>query len=361
MAQLAVEGVRKRFGHKTVLHEISFAVEPGGCLALLGPSGSGKSTILNLIAGFEQPDAGDILVRGGSVVQLPPHRRRIGVVFQQYALFPHLNVAENIAYPLVRKRVATVARGKRVQQLLEAVQLGGYEHQSVQTLSGGQQQRVAIARALAAEPDILLMDEPMGALDRTLRDELQVELKALLRQAAITVVYVTHDQREAIALAEQIAVLNEGRIEQIGDTEAIFAAPRTAFVARFLWPASFSLFGTAEKVEGESVRLRIGSSLVSGTWMKTNATALKIGDAVEMVLRPQQIRILPAAHENSVVAEITEAVFSGDHRTVQLRLTGGEQIMAHQPLAAHWKAGDKVHASWDAGHVFVPRAGGDPR
>lgn len=362
MVLLNVAEVSKTYGERNVVDRVSFAVEAGRCLALLGPSGSGKSTLLNLIAGFDRPDCGDIQIRGDSILRLPPHRRKVGIVFQQYALFPHLSVAENVAYSLVRQAVPAAERERRVARLLASVQLDAYAAQSVQTLSGGQQQRVAIARALAAAPDILLMDEPMGALDRTLRDELQVELKSLLRQSGITVVYVTHDQREAIALAEEIAVLHAGRIQQVGATEAIFAAPDNAFVASFLWPGANRLRGVIEQIRGSEVTLRLGraqdgskvDALVRGQWREAHTTP-RLGLPAELLLRPRDLQLTStdAAVDDALPAVVVETIFSGESRTVQLQLPNDERITTQQPLDALWQRGESVAVRWRPERAFA--------
>jgi ABC-type Fe3+/spermidine/putrescine transport system ATPase subunit len=363
-AQLDIENLRKCFGKKRVLDTISLTVAPGRCLALLGPSGSGKSTLLNLIAGFEQPDDGDIRIRGRSILRLPTHHRRIGVVFQQYALFPHLSVTDNVAYPLIRRGISSHERKVRIERLLCTVQLEHLGGQSVQTLSGGQQQRVAIARALAAEPDVLLMDEPMGALDRTLRDQLQMELKVLLREAGATVVYVTHDQNEAMALAESIAVLNDGRIEQFDTAENIYAHPQSAFVARFLWSGANSLTGYVERDDTDTgLWIRFGKYLVLGRWPMRSPTAV-VGQTVELVIKPEDLSIFPAdqAPTDSIPAQVTGMLFAGSHRTLQLRLQDGVLLTARQPLTAIWRTGDTVHIGWkpDAGRLYLAASQGSP-
>lgn len=326
-APLDILGVSKSFAGAAVLNGVSLAIQPGERIALLGPSGSGKSTLLNLVAGFEQPDHGDILIDGRSVVALPVHARRIGMVFQHYALFPHLSVAENIAYPLVRRRAPRPEIRERVDRLLASVRLQGFADRRIQTLSGGQQQRVAIARALAAEPAVLLMDEPMGALDRSLREQLQVELKLLLQETRATVIYVTHDQREALALADRIAIMNEGRLEQVGAVEDIYANPASAFAAQFLWAGANRL----RAVAGEGGAVSLGGIAVDARWPARPSQA---GAGVDLVVRPEDVTL----HEprgDALAATVLTALFAGTHRTVQLELASGEPLNAVQPISAH--------------------------
>ncbi|WP_285018912.1 ABC transporter ATP-binding protein [Novosphingobium sp. fls2-241-R2A-195] len=326
IAPLAITRVSKSFGGSPVLDRVSLDIEPGERIALLGPSGSGKSTLLNLVAGFEQPDAGDILIDGRSVVALPVHRREIGMVFQHYALFPHLTVAENIAYPLVRRRAARGEIRERVDRLLASVRLEGFADRRIQTLSGGQQQRVAIARALAAEPAVLLMDEPMGALDRALREQLQVELKLLLQETRATVIYVTHDQREALALANRIAIMNQGRLEQVGAVEDIYAHPASAFAAQFLWAGANRLGAMV----GEGGAVRLGEVTLDARWPSPPP---RPGMAVDLVVRPEDVA-LHEPRDGALGGTVLTALFAGTHRTVQIRLCSGAQLHAVQPITA---------------------------
>ena len=234
-----ITGLSRRYGQVQALHDVSLQVRPGEFLALLGPSGSGKSTLLMAIAGFEQPDAGSISIGGRPMRGLPPHRRNIGMVFQRYALFPHLSVAENVAYPLRRRGVRAPERTARVAAALEAVRLAGYGERSTEALSGGQQQRVALARALVFEPGVLLLDEPMSALDRKLRQQMQMELKELHARIGGTVVLVTHDQEEAMSMADRVALLEGGRLRQLGTPDDLYRRPADAFVADFIGRTNF--------------------------------------------------------------------------------------------------------------------------
>lgn len=233
-ARIEVRSLVKRFGLITAVDDLSFVAEPGGFLTLLGPSGSGKTTTLNIIAGFESADAGEILLDSQSISSVPTYKRNIGVVFQNYALFPHLTVAQNIAYPLRMRRMKSSEIQGRVSRALEMVRLGGYQNRYPRQLSGGQQQRVAIARAIVFNPPLLLMDEPLGALDKKLREQMQIEIKRIQGRLGITVIYVTHDQEEALILSDKIVILNEGRLQQMGPPREIYDMPRNRFVADFI-------------------------------------------------------------------------------------------------------------------------------
>jgi len=250
--------VARFFGDVRAVDHIDMAIREGEFFAMLGPSGSGKTTCLRLIAGFEKPTAGSISIFGENVGTVPPYRRNVNTVFQDYALFPHLSVADNVAYPLMIRKVNKAARRKAAEQVLEMVRLGGYGDRRPSALSGGQKQRVALARALINEPKVLLLDEPLGALDLKLREEMQEELKTLQRELGITFVFVTHDQGEALSMADRIAVFNEGKIVQIGSPQAIYHQPNSIFVANFV--GSSNVLNTDELaqlgLEGQSASLR---------------------------------------------------------------------------------------------------------
>jgi spermidine/putrescine transport system ATP-binding protein len=233
---VVLDRVTKRFGTMTAVDDVSLRVAPGEFISLLGPSGCGKTTTLRMIAGFEQPDAGDILVSGQSVLGVPPHRRNVNTVFQAYALFPHMSVTENVAYGLQQKRVRKPEIRERVGEALDLVQMRRFAGRKPAQLSGGQQQRVALARALVNRPSVLLLDEPLGALDRQLREEMQLELKLIQSRLGISFVFVTHDQGEALSMSDRIAIMREGRIEQLDDADTIYSAPTSAYVAAFVGP-----------------------------------------------------------------------------------------------------------------------------
>ncbi len=353
-SEILLDRVSKHFANKTVLDEISLKLDSGSFFALLGPSGSGKSTLLNLIAGFERPDSGDIRIRGRSVVGVPAYARQVGVVFQSYALFPHLNVAENLAYPLRRQGIRSRAIHARVNRMLELVRLGGYADMRITQLSGGQQQRVALARALVAEPDVLLMDEPMAALDKSLRDDLQVEIKQLQQSLGATIIYITHDQREALALADQIGVLNEGRFEQVGDAVSIYANPASAFVARFLTGASV-LKGSAggSSIGGWHLEDENGVRL-PGHWY--DRTPRSPGAKAEMAINPALVKIAASGGHPmawSIDATVAAVLYVGESTIVHLTLQGGSTLVAREPGASGRSVGESVRVGWRPEDAFL--------
>ena len=254
--QLEIRGVTKRFGSHTALSELDLTVEAGEFLSLLGPSGCGKTTLLRMIAGFEEPTTGHILLSDQDLVGVPAHRRPVNTVFQSYALFPHMSVSDNVAYGLKQKRVPKAEIRERVIEALRLVQMDGLADRKPDQLSGGQQQRVALARALVNRPQVLLLDEPMSALDRKLREEMQIELKRLHAELGMTFVFVTHDQEEALAMSDRIVVLDAGKIQQVGTAEEIYSRPANRFVAGFIGKQNF-VSATVEGRDGDSVRARV--------------------------------------------------------------------------------------------------------
>jgi ABC-type Fe3+/spermidine/putrescine transport system ATPase subunit len=281
MASLTVSSLYKNFGQKTALNGVSFDVEPGKTLAILGPSGCGKSTLLNIIAGLEQPDAGEVLWQGKTLVNVPPYRRGFGLMFQDYALFPHRNVFENVAFGLRMLKYSPQAIQTRVSEMLELVNLTGFEKRDVNTLSGGEAQRVALARALAPQPHLLMLDEPLGALDRDLRERLASELRSILKKINQTALYVTHDQEEAFTLADRIIIMNAGKIEQTGTAQGIYQHPKSTFVARFLGLTNL-LSGTAHPTNhGSSIKTAVGDFLLP---------SVHSGD-VTLLIRPELVRL----------------------------------------------------------------------
>ena len=234
-----IDGVTKRYGDQTAVDNLSLTVHPGEFISLLGPSGCGKTTTLRMIAGFEHPDAGDIRVSGTSVLAAPPYKRDVNTVFQAYALFPHLSIAENVAYGLQQRRTPKAEVRERVESALDMVQMRRFADRKPTQLSGGQQQRIALARALVNRPSVLLLDEPLGALDRQLREEMQLELKLLQSRLGITFVFVTHDQGEALSMSDRIAIMRAGRIEQLADADTVYARPASAYVAAFVGQQNF--------------------------------------------------------------------------------------------------------------------------
>jgi putative spermidine/putrescine transport system ATP-binding protein len=325
---LRLRGVRKNYGHVVAVAGVDLAIEEGEFFTLLGPSGSGKTTLLRMIAGFERPDSGTIELGGRDVTSLPPHMRETNTVFQDYALFPHMTVGQNIGYGLRIKHVAGAERRNRVERALQMVRLSGLENRKPNQLSGGQRQRVALARAVINEPEVLLLDEPLGALDLKLRQEMQIELKQIQKEVGITFVYVTHDQEEALTMSDRMAVMSNGQIEQIGSPVEVYERPATEFVAGF-----------------------IGISNVLSR------------DGVRFVVRPEKIRML-AEGENAdpgmtiEQGTVEEVVYVGMSTRYVVRLNRGEQLVAvRQNIDATGDAqkyqGRPVRLAWTKDHTFV--------
>ena len=340
---LAVERLSKAFGTVKAVDNVSFSVSPGEFLTLLGPSGSGKTTILRLLGGFEYPDTGDIILGGENVNLLPPYRRNIGVVFQKYALFPHMTVADNVAFPLRQRKVAPGERDRQVAEALELVGLAGLGERRPRQLSGGQQQRVALARAMVFEPEILLMDEPLGALDKNLRERMQREIRALQQTVGITTVYVTHDQSEAMTMSDRIAVLNDGRIEQLGTPDELYERPATEFVAGFVGDSNL-IEGEVVGQEGDYGRLRLaGDVVVRFPWRAG------VGKRAVLLVRPEKLLLESAGGEsglNRVEGRVEAVTYLGDITMYDI-LVADTLLTVKQPN----RDGVPVHAT--AGSVTI--------
>jgi putative spermidine/putrescine transport system ATP-binding protein len=315
--KVVIREVRKAYGAFTALDSISLDVEPGEFLTLLGPSGSGKTTLLNVLAGFVRPDGGSVAINGVEFLALPPHRRNLGMVFQNYALFPHMDVRGNVGYPLRLRRVSAAQRDKRVKEALDLVQMGHLAERRIDELSGGQRQRVALARAIVFEPAMLLMDEPLSALDKKLREQMQLELKRLHQRLGTTTVYVTHDQREALTLSDRIAVINGGKLVQLGTPDEIYDRPVNKFVADFIGETRF-----LPVENGPS-----GPALFGRT-LKTRDHCEKNDCASWLVIRPERLRWREVAGEsgNRIDAKATDVIYQGDSYLITLRLPDGAEI-----------------------------------
>ncbi len=314
MTFLAIDHISKHFDDTPALQGISLEVAQGEILCLLGPSGCGKTTLLRIIAGLEQPDSGRVLFQGRDVTPIPSHRRGVGLMFQDYVLFPHMTVGENIAFGLKMQGWSRRAIKERVQELLQLIAMPGYANRRVYELSGGQQQRVALARSLAPSPQLLMLDEPLGALDRTLRDQLLLELRDILKRLGQTAIYVTHDQVEAFAVADRVALMRAGRIEQIDTPEALYLRPATPFVARFL--------GMTNLLSGELLQRhppRVRTSLGPLTLAQI-PPSLQPGNPVTLVIRPESARLgrEPLPGPNVLTATLINRSFRGAHTLVQL-------------------------------------------
>jgi spermidine/putrescine transport system ATP-binding protein len=355
-----LKGVTKRFGDVPAVDAVSLEIRRGELFALLGPSGCGKTTLLRLIAGFEEPNAGIIRIQGSDVTRLPPHRRPVNMVFQHYALFPHLTVEENVAFGLRYQPGPRTSHRERIAKALSLVRLTGLERRRPDQLSGGQRQRVALARALVLEPAVLLLDEPLAALDPNLRQEVQVELKQLQRQLGISFVFVTHDRAEALALSDRIAVMNQGKVEQIGTPAAVFEAPETEFVARFL--GATNVF-TAEVRREEDGLLLL--QLPDGTELSAPAVGpprLR-REPVRFIVRPEKLnlRAVPAASEISLAVTVEDRVYHGASTEWIVRDGRGERFTVYALSSGPageslpFFPGSPAFLGWDPRHSVVLR------
>lgn len=322
-------GIQKTYdGSTLVVRDLNLDIQSGEFLSLLGPSGSGKTTTLMMLAGFESPTAGDILLNGRQITGTPPHKRNFGMVFQNYALFPHMSVAQNVAYPLTVRDVPKAEQEERVKKALDMVRLTGMGDRPPARLSGGQQQRVALARALVFNPQLVLMDEPLGALDKQLREHMQIELKELHHQLGVTFVYVTHDQGEALTMSDRVAVFNEGIIQQLAGAQALYETPTNRFVAGFVGDSTV-LRGT---LHSDATSITLNGLGVTLQGLNINQSAK--GDLVEACVRPERIALhLDAPSQtNCVTAQVADIVYYGDHVRLLCNL-GAEQPQAVVKLA----------------------------
>ena len=346
---ITLEHVVKRFGSYVAVQEADFAIERGEFFSLLGPSGCGKTTTLRMIAGFEQPTAGRILLEGKDVSRVPPYHRNVNTVFQHYALFPHMTVTDNVAFGPRSQKVGTEETRRRVQELLDVVRLAQFADRKPAQLSGGQQQRVALARALANYPSALLLDEPLGALDLKLRQAMQIELKRIQREVGITFIYVTHDQEEALTMSDRIAVMNEGRVEQIGTPPEIYHSPTSVFVANFIGVANL-IPAIVQQCEGpEATVLVAGKHRVP---VPLGTQRLRIGGPATVMVRPERLRLGAAAPADGAGVPVTveTAVFQGPVVRCTLRVADGSQIVAHvgpEQALPDLHPGLALWVSWD--------------
>jgi spermidine/putrescine transport system ATP-binding protein len=349
---VAVElsAVTKRFGEFVAVDGLSLDIYEGEFFSLLGPSGCGKTTTLRMIAGFEEPTEGGISVDGDPMRGVPPYRRPVNTVFQSYAIFPHLNVFDNVAFGLRRSGVKGEELHKRVTDACEMVQLSGFEKRKPSMLSGGQQQRVALARALVNHPKVLLLDEPLGALDLKLRKEMQLYLKNLQHEVGITFIYVTHDQEEALTMSDRIAVMNEGRVQQVAEPPTLYELPENRFVADFIGQTNvFS--GTVESVNDGRATLRTAS----GEKVEATAHEVEVGEVAHAAVRPEKIRF-GSEGDNTSTARIRQIVYLGVSTQYIAELPDGEELVLYQHNFReedHPEVGDEVPVAWDARNCLI--------
>jgi len=347
---VTVENIWRSYGAVAAVADVSLDVQGGEFLSLLGPSGSGKTTLLMMLAGFEAPQSGRISIGGRDVTHVPPNRRDVAMVFQRYALFPHMSVAQNIAFPLRMRRLGRAARDAKVREALDMVKLSGYAERRPAELSGGQQQRVALARAIVFDPTVILMDEPLGALDKKLRQHMQLEIKQLQARLGATVIYVTHDQEEALTMSDRVAVMNGGRLVQLGTPRALYDRPATSFVADFLGEMNF--------LRGRVRDVAAGLALVdvAGGVAHVRAEARR-GAAVRVAVRPEHVTLLQGETTRDLTGRLAQVIFNGAATDVLIELPDGEALRARvgaRSDEASLRPGDAVGIGWDpaAAHLF---------
>ncbi len=350
---VSFRGVQKSYdGESLIVKDLNLDIRKGEFLTLLGPSGSGKTTSLMMLAGFETPTNGEILLAGRSLNNVPPHKRDIGMVFQNYALFPHMTVAENLAFPLSVRGMNRSDASERVKRALSMVQLDAFSHRYPAQLSGGQQQRVALARALVFEPQLVLMDEPLGALDKQLREHMQMEIKHIHERLGVTVVYVTHDQGEALTMSDRVAVFHQGEIQQIAPPRELYEFPRNTFVANFIGENN-RLGGKLLSREGD----RCTVALARGE--KVEALAVNVGEPGEPVtlsIRPERVRLNGTSENcaNRFSGRVVEFIYLGDHVRIRLEVCGNADFFVKQPIAEldpSLAVGDVLPLGWHVEHV----------
>jgi putative spermidine/putrescine transport system ATP-binding protein len=356
---IAIRGVTKTYGKVFALDHVDLDVRSGEFLTLLGPSGSGKTTLLMVLAGFTRPDHGSILFGDREIIRMPPHKRDLGMVFQNYALFPHMTVAANVGFPLRLRKVGKAEIAARVERALETVQLAGYGDRGIDQLSGGQRQRVALARAIVFEPRILLMDEPLSALDKKLREYMQIELRRLHDKLGMTTVYVTHDQREALTMSDRIAVMSEGRILQLGSPAEIYNHPAERFVADFIGDTNF-LEAEVTSLNGRAARVRLPGGAVRNASLPEGLTPAP-GERVTIVIRPEHASLAPGSNAaGDLEGTVENAVFFGTDTHIHLRLAGDTPFTLRRQntgtATAPPEPGQTVHIQVAEGGIQVLRA-----
>ena len=348
---LELRGLRKTFGKVVAVEDASLTVGAGEFLTLLGPSGSGKTTTLMMVAGLEAPDRGRVLLDEQDITDTPTHRRQIGVAFQNYALFPHMTVFDNVAFALKMRDLPRREIARRTTEALELVQLTGFEARYPRQLSGGQQQRVALARAVVFRPSLLLLDEPLGSLDRLLRERMQLELRRIHEHLRTTMIYVTHDQEEALVLSDRVAVMNDGRVEQLGSPQEIYERPRTRFVAEFIGESNFVRADVTGIVDGLAT-CHVGRSVVQAAV----SPVIRPGRQVDLAIRPEKIAVAPpqTGSTRGMRGLVEDRIFVGQTLKLIVRLETREQLIVRHRTGSEWpRKGEQVELAWEPEDVRV--------
>jgi putative spermidine/putrescine transport system ATP-binding protein len=354
-----IKGAFKQFGANVVLNGIDLEVKQGELLTLLGPSGCGKSTTLNLIAGFLDPDRGEVHIKGNNVTKVPPYKRDLGMVFQTYSLFPHMTVYENLSFGLKLRKVGKAEQKKKISKALELVKMSGLENRYPRELSGGQRQRVAISRALVVEPELLLLDEPLSNLDAKLRHELRAEIKRLQKEIGVTTIFVTHDQEEALSMSDRVVVMNAGKIEQISTPTEIYNHPKTEFVFQFIGKSN-CFEGNVSAVDKRKVAVKIGSDIthVDTNNVMGNESDLKTGDEVKLYIRPEKLQIVSLDEKSSSPldfhrAKISQMNYLGTSWEINVLLQGKSIQVLTSAIDSSWQNGSEVLIGWSPSEVML--------
>ncbi|MEI2472711.1 ABC transporter ATP-binding protein [Peribacillus frigoritolerans] len=354
-----IKGAFKQFGANVVLNGIDLEVKQGELLTLLGPSGCGKSTTLNLIAGFLDPDRGEVHIKGNNVTKVPPYKRDLGMVFQTYSLFPHMTVYENLSFGLKLRKVGKAEQKKKISKALELVKMSGLENRYPRELSGGQRQRVAISRALVVEPELLLLDEPLSNLDAKLRHELRAEIKRLQKEIGVTTIFVTHDQEEALSMSDRVVVMNAGKIEQISTPTEIYNHPKTEFVFQFIGKSN-CFEGNVSAIDKRKVAVKIGSDIthVDTNNVMGNASDLKTGDEVKLYIRPEKLQIVSLDEKSSSpldfhLAKISQMNYLGTSWEINVLLQGKSIQVLTSAFDSSWQNGSEVLIGWSPSEVML--------
>ena len=358
---LQINKLRKTYGKFTAVKDIQLDIRKGEFLTLLGGSGSGKTTTLLSVAGFLEPTSGEILLNGDSILDKPAHKRNIGMVFQQYSLFPHMTIFDNVAFPLKMRKVGKAEIKERVKNILNLVELDSFAKRKPNQLSGGQQQRVALARALVFEPNILLMDEPLAALDKKLRETMQMEIRDLHEKLGLTIIYVTHDQEEALKMSDRIAVFNKGSIEQIGTPEDLYDRPESQFVAQFLGNSN-AIHGTVSETEEGYVTI---TNSHDNTFKASTDYTYSNGDTVVVMIRPEKVDISKTKKDslNRIEATVSEMIYLGESYRYILKTATGEEVIVKKQIRyvdeTVFQIGDTVYVTWEKENAVALPSNGE--